>query len=339
MAEAPEVQVKAGGSDVVTDLAADLLKVELYLNLNQESTAVIELLNCYDLEGHGIRRKVKAAVVPGSKVEIFMGYSGTRSQVFSGYADVVELEAGEEDYVLRIRACDVVKLMKENRRCRIFKEQSYSEVFSAVLGSYSGLCAVRVDDTTAMETVRAWHQNGSDYDFIVEELVRGNGEDRDFYVSLGTAYYTEQGDSSAAASLTPDSGVIRFCASMGYLSREVKVQGCSGDFARYGGQAAAESSWKGTLPGTGTEILLLPSADTQDKAQACADRYAQRLEAQALTVKVTLPGNEALLAGGYVALDEFDAGINGTYRVEQAVHRLDDQGYRTELVLSGKCKG
>ncbi len=339
MANAPEAQVKAGGSDVVTELAADILKVEVYLNLDQESTAVIDLVGCYDVKNHGIRPEVKAAVIPGNKVEIFMGYAGTRSQVFSGYADVVELEAGEQDYVLRIMACDVVKLMKDNRRCRIFKEQSCSDVFSAVLGDYSGLCSVKVDDTTAMDAVRAWHQDGSDYDFINQDLVRENGEDRDFYVSLGTAYYVEKGDSSAAVSLTPDSGIIHFCASMGYLSRTVKVQGCSGDFACYGGHALAEASWKGTFPGTGTEMLLIPAADTQDKAQACADRRAGELADRAVTVKLTLPGNQALLAGEYVALDEFDTEINGTYRMEQAVHRMDGEGYRTEIVLSGRGKG
>lgn len=334
--KSPEVTVTVGGSDLEVALSGVIGKVEVNLLMSDAGSAEIELTEVYDTENQEIHSVLTDGLILGGKVEISMGYSDEKSKVFSGYLDSVELEAdGEKDYVLRLKAWDVIHLMKENYNCRIFREKSFSEVFSEVMSSYSWLCTASADDTEVLEEIRTWHQEGSDFDFIVHSLVEHGMDDREFYVCCGSAGYTEPDDTVAESAVLSDQECIRILAAYKYVNQSILVQGYSAGYENYQGEADACMEDLDSTAAKGTAMYLLSEANTQEHVDAIAGRYAKKLLKRGKTVRLFMEGKPAMLVGVYVKLEELDGIWNGKYRIAEAAHRYDENGYQTEILLEG----
>lgn len=333
----PEVKVTVGGKDVESGLAGCFGTVRVELDMDGVSHADIEITNAYDITSHSVGSAIAGAAKPGGKVEVEMGYAGSHAKVFSGYLDSMELEADQEQpHVFRLHACDVVKLMKENSRCRILAERKHSDVFTAVLGDYGWTgTGTDCDDTPSYDAAKCWYQNESDYDFVMRELVERCPGDREFYVSLGTAYYKKPDSSSTVMEIDTDSPVIRMKAASSFLNRVVTAYGCSVSHAAYTGSCTAKAAGIDSSAGSGGEALVNPDGDSQDLVDGMALARANRLQRQARRIELTMEGNNSLLTGKYVKVSDLDRIWNGTYRIRRAVHRYGEDGYLTELTLEG----
>lgn len=333
----PEIKVTVGGKDVESDLSGCFGSVRVELDMDGESHAYAEIINAYHITSHSIENAVAGAAKPGSKVEVQMGYAGDQAKVFAGYLDSVELESDQEQpHILRIHACDVVKLMKENSNCRILTEQKHSDVFTAILGEYSWTgTGTDCDDTPAYDAAKCWYQNESDYDFVMRELVERCPGDWEFYVSAGTAYYKKPDSSSTVMEIDTDTPMIKIKAFRSFLNRKVTAYGSSAVHVAYTGSSTAKAEGIDSSAGSGGEALVNPDGDSQDMVDGMALARANRLKRQAKRIEVTVDGNYSLLTGKYVKVSDLDSIWNGTYRIRRAVHRYNEDGYLTEMTLEG----
>lgn len=332
-----EVKVTVGGKDVESALSVCFGGVRVELDMDGESHAYVEITNAYNLTSHSIDSAIVGAVKPGSKMEVEMGYAGDKAKVFSGYLDEVELESDQEQpHVLRLHACDVVKLMKENSNCRILTEQKHSDVFTAILGEYSWTgTGTDCDDTPAYDAAKCWYQNESDYDFVMRELVERCPGDWEFYVSAGTAYYKKPDSSSTVMEIDTDAPIIRIKAVSSFLNRTVTAHGSSAAHVAYTGSSEAKAKGIDSGAGSGNEVLVNPDGDSQDLVDGMALARANRLKRRAKRIEVTIEGDYSLLTGKYVEVSDFDSIWNGTYRIRKALHSYDENGYLTEMTLEG----
>lgn len=330
-----EVMVKIGSGDIEISLGASVGNVEVKLFLWDESSAVIELTEVYDEKNSCIRTDITDGLEPGDKVEVSMGEPGDKSMVFSGYLDEIMLKgSGEDAYVLQLKARDVIHLLKENVRYRIFTETRISDIFTSVMEEYSWICSMDVKDTQALGEVRIWQQESSDYDFIVKDLIEHGKEDREFYVSCGKAYFAKTEETPDAVTLS-DTDCTKAEASLRYVNQTMEVQGYSGTYERFTGTALAAGAQMDDSASAGIRMYLLSEADTLDQADAIAARRAKKLMNQEKTVRMTMKGRQQLLTGVYVKVEAIDDIWNGTYRVGEAIHRYDENGYQTEVLLEG----
>lgn len=333
----PEVKVSVGGNDVESALSGCFGDVRVELDMDGESHAYIEITNAYDITRHSLDGGIAEAVKPGSRVLVEMGYAGSKAMVFSGYLDSVELEADQEKpCVLLLHACDVVRLMKGNSRCRILTETKHSDVFLAVLGDYgwSGTGA-ECDETPPYDGAKCWYQKESDYDFVMRELVEHCPGDWEFYVMAGTAYYKKPDSSSVVMEIDTDTPVVSVRAVSSFMNRIVTVYGSSVSHVAYTGTGTAKAEGIDDSAGSGSEALINPDGDSQDQVDGMASARANRLMRQAKHIEITVEGNNSLLAGKYVKVLELESIFNGTYRIRKAVHSYGEDGYLTKMTLEG----
>lgn len=334
---APEVLVKIGGNDVAVSMGCKIGTVKVSLYKDGCSDAVIGLEDAYEDQNHGLRSSLTHDLLLGKKVEVSMGYAGSLGAVFSGYLEAVKLRAsGEERHVVSLHACDAVKLLKENVRCRIFTEQSYSEVFTGVMKAYSWLCSTKVDDTKTLKEERTWQQDGSDYDFIVGDLMEHCPDKREFYVSLGMAYYREPDNTEKTVmTMDSDTNCIRFLAEHHYVNQTVCVQGYAQDYVTCSGEYDACGDLLDGSATKGMKAQYVADGDTQDHVDALAANLADRWKNNARQIRLSVPGKKELLPGKYVKIEEMDRIFNGTYQIWEAIHIFDEEGYQTEVGLGG----
>lgn len=334
---APEVLVKIGGNDITGSMGCKIETVKVSLYKDGCSDSVIGLKDAYEDQNHGICSAITDAIRLGKKVEVSLGYAGSLGAVFSGYLESIELKAsGEEGHMVSLHACDAVKLLKENVRCRIFTEQSYSDVFAGVMAPYSWLCSTQVDNTTTLDSERTWQQDGSDYDFIVDDLIEHCPDKREFYVLLGRAYYKEP-DPEEAVVLTMDSDTdcIYFLAEHHYVNRMVCIQGYAQEYVTCSGKSDACGALLDGAAPKGMELRYMADADTQKHVDALAANLAAVRKNKARQIRLSVPGKKALLPGKYVEIKEMDSIFNGTYQIWEATHIFDEEGYQTEVLLGG----
>ncbi len=333
----PAVKVTLGGSDLIEDLEARVERVEVELDLHEESRAEIVIWDCYDLDKHSIKGALKKALTPGSLMEVSLGYQSSLKKVFSGYLDTACLEISEEEgYTVRLTGYDVVHLMKEHCHTRVFQNNTHSAIFQEVMKPYRWLCSAKADDTAAIAEGEVRTQDCGDYLFVTEELAGAETAGWEFYVQNGTAHFTKSEENPEdVLTLKPDMGVRSLSASWSFLNKTVTVQGCGSDLAVY---TASEEAKAGTLDskaGAGEDFRSIPCLEKEEQVKAWASAEAGRLKGKTKRAGVGLAGTPGLLAGNYMRLEEFESLINGQYRIVKAVHVLDDEGYRTEVELEG----
>lgn len=330
----PAVTVKLGGSDVTEALGCSIQKVSVTLSGQEASQAEIVLWDCYDIKSHSLDAGLKSSLELGAKVEVGMGYQSDLSPVFCGYMESVSLDMTEEDaYILRVRAFDVIKLLKENVRCRIWKGTSHSDVVAEILDDYGWLCGKEVGSTPRLEAEEDWWQQGSDYDFISNELAGIHNPDYRLYASDGTVYFKKQAKESPVMTLEPGDGITDFHASWHYVNQMIKIHGISGTHEVYLGESEAVGGHLCAGAGQGSRFQVMPQAGTQDRADAVAASLAKKEEARAVDIFLTTVGAPPLKPGRCLKLSGMDSWVCGTYLIGEAEHEMDQDGYRTTVKL------
>lgn len=330
------VTVMLGDSDMAETFGCSIQKVSVKLSAQDTSQAEITLWDCYDIKTHSLASGLKSGLELGAAVKVSMGYQSDLTVVFSGYMESVSLDMTEQDaYILRIMAYDVIRLLKENVRCRIWKGTSHSSVVTELLEDYSWLCDSDVESTSALEAEEDWWQQGSDYDFIVNELAGVHNPDYRFYASDGTACFKKEKNEQADVSLEPGDGMTEFHASWHFINRKIQVHGISGTHEVYLGESEVSGKNMSSSAGQGFVFHVIPQAGSQDAVDAVAAAQAKKAQSQAVDITLTTTGMPQLKPGKYLKLSGMDSWVNGVYRIEKAEHVMDEDGYRTTVELGG----
>ena len=333
----PEAAVTVGGKDIETVLSGTISKVSVTLAMNEESWALVELADGYDLKARRLKAVLSDNLKPGNKVEVQLGYAGDRAAVFCGYLERIELEAeSDKAHILRLYACDVVHLMKENRFCRMIMEKSHSAVLKKLISTYNWL-GIRLDcdPTREYEQARTWYQNETDFQFLNRELLDQCPDDRDLYVSLGTVYYKAPDSSKAVVSLEPAGGILSCHGVSCYVKRKIMTYGLSASFQSFAGTGECAADYLAGAAGTAIRQIPVPDGHSREFMNGIAAAQAARDKRKAVGLKIRMKGNTQLLTGSYVKMDKLDPVWNGVYRIRRAEHSLDEDGYQTYIVLEG----
>ncbi|MCC8150389.1 MAG: hypothetical protein LIO96_02745 [Lachnospiraceae bacterium] len=168
----PALAVNVDGSNVVgkSDFAVE--SVEVVLSQDAASAATIVLTGAYDLKSRKFVSGISSNFILGSIVEIEMGYGSKLTSLFYGYIDEITYELGESPSV-RIIAVDVRRMIMGSKKSNISHNvKSYSDAFNEVIKKYKAIYKSTSVDTTEKMDVECIRQNGSDYEFITDELCR-----------------------------------------------------------------------------------------------------------------------------------------------------------------------
>lgn len=332
----PAVAVKLDGKNVEMEYTCSIRNVKVSLERQDVSAAEIEIGDCYNIRSQSLDSGLKSGLLLGSEVTVELGYQSNLTRVFAGYLESVSLEASEKEaYILRLKACDVIRLLKDHTRCCIWKGTSHSSVVSEILEEYGWICKKNVDSTESLKEDAAWWQQGSDYDFIVSELAGIYNPGYSFYALNGTAYFEMKKEGQTVLCLKPGDGIEEFGASWHFLNKEIRVHGISESHEPYLGTSKARGPHINSGAGQGAEFHVIPQAGTKDRADALAASLGEKAAAEAMDISLRTVGLPQLVPGKCLELSGMDGWVNGTYRIEQAEHRIDGDGYRTRVSLGG----
>lgn len=332
----PVMEILVDGTDLLKGLSLNIKEVNVKLSLKEEDCATFSILDCYDIVSHSISSSVKGKLKPGAKVEIKMGYGSDKSTVFLGFIAEAGLTFEEQEgYVFRVTAVDVVRLLKEIRHRRTFSSDTYAEAYKEVMKGYSGLCKVKADSMD-MELTEALYQDGTDYDFITEELIGNGAPSWELIITAGTAYMTDgSSEPESVLELKPGYGLVYFQWKNSYVNRKIKALGYLPGEGLASASAAAVCKNVASSGVKTEETVLMSGAVSKSQVTEKANARKKSLESESVTGILHTAGVPQLIPGKQITLSDVDDTIDGNYRIMEAEHVFNEEGYSAKVTVGG----
>lgn len=216
-------------SDIIVDLTSGY----------EASTAEFSILDVYDMSQACFQfEDVKKFIFLGSKVDIYLGYSGSVTAVFKGVITRVNFLFEKEDVpCIRVTAMDVKGIMMAGNYSKQLTAQTYSDAVNEILNktayeklkSAEIITGIQVDDTPDKQRNPSSPSGGaggggadqgqvtdksiemvaeSDYEFVVKIARRTNFE---FFTRCGNVYFRKaKSDDTVIMQIGPDTGMTYF---------------------------------------------------------------------------------------------------------------------------------
>jgi phage protein D len=331
----PAMKVKAGGFDLIGASEYGVESVDLTLSQSAASAAVIKLTNVYDLEKRSFVSDISDFIL-GEMIEVEMGYGSSLTSLFYGYVDEINYELSENPSV-RVTAVDVRRMMMGSKKSNISHQvKSYSEAFNEVIKVYNPVYKTKdVDPTDKLET-DCIIQNGSDYDFIKEELCRK--ANRDFFVHAGKLYFK---DISAELFYTVEmewaKDFISFQRRASFQDAVIRIMGQDTDKkeeVEAEVKVKSDDKQKKLVKNETTEMDA--AVEDNSDAKKIAEHKADEMKKQARQATGVCIGVPEIQPGGRVKIKKGDSKlIDGTYDIIEVKHSFSGDGYRTTFEVGG----
>ncbi|MEH2942034.1 hypothetical protein VSQ32_03980 [Lachnospiraceae bacterium KK002] len=332
----PAMKVKSSGFDLIGESDYAVESVEVTLSQTVASAAVIKLTNVYDLENRKFRDDVSSDFILGELVEVEMGYGSSLTSLFYGYVDEITYELSESPSI-RVTAVDVRRMMMGSKKSNISHQvKSYSDAFNEVIKKYKPAYKSKdVDATDKLET-DCILQNGSDYEFIKEELCKK--ANRDFFVQAGIVYFKDiKAELFHTVELEWAKDIISFQRRASFQDVVIKIMGQDVDKKEEVTaevKVKADDKQKSLVQSEKTEMNA--SVEDNSDAKKIADHKADEAKKQARQASGVCIGIPEIQAGGRVKIKDGDASlIDGIYDIMEAKHIFSGDGYRTSFEVGG----
>lgn len=349
---APTMAVTVAGQDVLRDSLLAIASVEVDLRIKSPGRFSFTIGSAFDWEesefvaGENERRiELLDLFAFGAPVKISLGY-GEPSKLEPMIEGVItEVGAGfteSETPTLIISGYDKLYPLRLNRASRHWDKAMISDAISAIAGA-NGLSA-DVRPTRTLETSLDQTQE-SDLAFI-ERMAELAGSI--FYMRSGKFYFGPRSARSPALEIPWGQGLKHFSptANLADQVSAVEVHGWSaaeakavvgkaqrGDETGRDGQRKSGGDWLASAFGGGPTIQV--SAPVRDQTEADA-RALAILEARAhafVTGEGECVGTPGILPDTRLTLSGLGRVFSKSYYVNEATHRLDEQGYHTRFTV------
>lgn len=278
----------------------------------------------------------------GAKVEVKVGYEEELNTIFLGYLHEIKVASCKGDIVEYTLVClDVKGLMKKISSFQISGKKKAQEMLNEILDAkeYKSLIKKQSVDTIPTDFNQDYVIKGeTHYDWLCSlaqylnyEFFCDRGElhfhsalkDKTEVLELDHIYGLKQ--VSSTVSMAGQFGSVQV---VGYNRKDEKVSGSSQ-------WEKASGSFTGELESALKEcerVFLDRELETVQQAQKRAAAIMQHISRQCSRMKAENIGIPELCPGICVKITKDDiTSLSGTIYVEEAVHRLDKNGYRTVI--------
>ena len=331
----PAVKIFIDGTDVLASMGLLLKEIQVVLSLSAASSARFKLGNVYDRKKRCFQAGLPQKFKPGTIVEIAMGYYSSTTRMMKGFVYMLGCEFGAEK-LLVVTVMDVRRLMMVSGTRRVLHNaKKYSEVFQTVMSGYARLCRTEVTATEdALESPVS--QNGTDYDFVMKELVKKGKSDREFLVVYDKAYFRPKPESGAAI-MKVELGreLLEMQMDYTYLDMEIQVLGMNPyEQTVYVGKAAARSEDPqiSLLSPTPVRMISDPDAGSQEKAGRRAGWIAKTEKERSRSARLVLIGLPELVPGRFIEVAKVESMVNRSYYISEVRHQIGEEVFTSEIV-------
>lgn len=331
---APALSVKVDGKDIATSSDYVVTRVHVDLDMKKANVAEVTVRSAQDDPSSNFRAQMEKVIIPGSIMEVKLGYTSKLKTVFYGCVDRVEFTAShDDDQGLIAYAFDVRRYMMRNDRKRHYQTSSKATLINEVLSDYKKMYKSKRSTITSTVDGNV-SQDDTDYNFIVNLLKSESSETR-LYVMADELHIDCPSASAvrSVATLERGAGLYSVSDSQDYLNAKVQVNGYDPKTGKpFSATSGASGDGKQRSLGTALTVYGSGSIAGQDEARRLASRISEEMESRTRAGSVVSVGLPELIAGATVKIVAKDLGMNGYYLINGAEHTLvPESGYTTSL--------
>lgn len=332
----PTAKIKVDGNDVLKSRGLVIYELKIDLSVDMAGSVSFKLADLYDIKQHSFSSEIKDLFKPGTIVEVEMGYLSTTENLFKGYVEMAGASIGERDLFM-VTLMDAKRLMMTSGRKNILYEaENYSDIFNQVMSAYSSLCTTQIDETSD-GLKHPVTQMGTDYDFIMKDLILKGRVNREFIILAGKAYFREpEKDVSPVMKMSYGRELKYLSVSHAYQDIKINVSGINEQQEMVEGTDAVKGNLsQRRLIDTPVYMVADPLADTNDKAEIRAKAAAVRERRKGCVGFGRTIGIPEIVAGRYIEVENTDEMLNKKYYLTQVRHSFTKKGYVTEFEIGG----
>ena len=340
----PACRIKVNGTELPSDAAADLVRVEVEEDVDLPDMFVLQMIN-WDMHQRKVTWVDDAMFDLGAEISIEMGYVDHLQTIVLGELAGLEpvYSAGAVPQAI-MRGFDFRHRLLRGRKSRTFIKVKDSDIFSTIVGGH-GLTAQADDSATTQDHV--YQHNQTDWEFLKQRAARIDFEITADQKTL--SFRKRQHASSEALTLDREQDLMRFSArlsSMGVTSdvkvrawdpknKEVLVGSASaGDESTTMGGSASGPQASGKAFGNSVYFDASEPASSQAEADAMAKAKLEELALQYITGECEAIGRTDLRPGIVVKLEGLGSRFSGQYYITATTHRFSPRsGYRTTFTV------
>lgn len=309
--------------------------VQVTLSAEEAAGLSFQITDIFNLQSCSIKSEIKDNFAVGTVIEVALGYSSDLTTVFKGY--VAEYKTSYQNPpVISVSAVDLRKLLMQNKRERYkHTENTYSQIFSNILGNYRDLYdTLHIDKVETKEEII---QNSSDYDFIKKELC--HKADREFFV-VGADIYFKKPDENGTAFLQLKWGqnLISFQKGKSYCNEQMKAYSSQED--KTGKMVSAIIKTEDDTPSLTTENQIeeweLGEGIDTETLQNWLNKKAEEKKKKNITASGNLIGLPEIVPGRYIEIKGLDSADEGTYYITEVSHSFGSDGFTTNFTVGDK---
>lgn len=331
-------QVLANGSPI--DGAYNVISIQVHKEVNKISTCEIEILDGSPSK-EDFPISDSSTFVPGTSIEVKMGYESNNETVFKGIVLRQGLKVKKDKGpVMEVVCKDEAIKMTVGRKNAYYKQTTDSDAISKVIGNYSGLSADVSSTSGQLPEIVQYYS--TDWDFILSRAEFN-----------GMIVTTESGkvsvkdpnsETDVVLEVVYGQDILDFDASIDALNQYKSVKANAWDMKNQQittGQASISDDGQGNLSSsTLSEVIGLSeyefqttaplesgSLNTWAKAQTTKSKYAK------IRGTVSFQGNATALPGKLISIGGMGARFNGKAFISGVWHNLVNGNWITEIEM------
>lgn len=349
---APACRISVEGAELTACTGARAESVRVSLSLYAAASADFSVTDIWDEGTCGIKEKVKANLSCGKAIRVELGYGSEYVDVFHGFIYETGVQFSDMP-VMQVTAMDVKRLMAENMRLgTVWNGKTVSDVFTAVMGDYSGFGLKTAVEKNGEDKVDNLLQRGSDL-HLIQTLCRRHH--LRFVVYGDQAKLTPKSTGAAVMKLSWRRELLSFSRNMSYVNVEITVKGARKSIpqksAAQGGGSQGGSSGQGDslkktasvtspgasssgMPKTVTVIEMTGIEAESELEERLAEETESRREGM-YSGHGSCVGMPVLIPGRYITIAGLDQDVDGEYYLKSVNHSFGTEGFTTDFSLGG----
>lgn len=347
---APAFSIRRGTEDLMRDLRVAVSQLEVDLQLGTTSRFAFAVTDCFDFESHTFStdrgRDLLELLDFGTTLDIHMGYGDAKStpRVVSGTITEVTTsfpESGSPE--LAIAGYDHGFPLTLGKNSRSWTDEYDSNAVQAIAAFHNLRATIR---TTEPEHAQIEQNQESDWEFLKKLAERNHYE---LYIDQErTLHFAKPNDdANSALELAWGEGLLSFKPEANLAGQITRVEVYGWDRNRkreFKGvaQAGEESGLTGSSAGQRLRRFVrdpdkqptlrlrqpvFSQAEANQRAKAALNERAK----QFLTGEAETIGLPDIRPDTNVRLAKLGSPFSKTYYVQQAIHKIDGNGYRTRF--------
>jgi phage protein D len=339
-------QIRLNGAELKPELMNALGEIKIVDSLMlPDSLDLTMFINSYDkvkatqdVDGQPFKIGTELVVKAGALED-----QAPMTTVFEGQVVAVDADFGHGGITLGVRAYDLGHKLMRNRKARVFKDQTVSDVVRSILGE-NGLSA----DVTSTNTTMDWIQqdNETDWDFIWR-LARGlgywlliDGKNAQFIPAEAVVKQNtvELEWPTTIASFHPRvSGAqqVQTVTASAWDPKSKRVMSSSADASRELSKIGLTRSKVSEDLGGGAIHISNSSAVAPDEVESLAQATLSRIATAYVEAEAHIPGNPKVKAGVTLKVTGVGEQFSGEYLVGTVRHSLSGGGAFDTFVSTG----